>query len=73
MQEDIFRKEALDHRANRLKGEVILRGPLSNWIITAILLAAAGLIICLVIFGTVETGQARVSILTFLLSLGGPS
>ncbi|MEL6686097.1 MAG: hypothetical protein AAFP97_00575 [Pseudomonadota bacterium] len=40
----LFRKEALERRSRALFGEVVLRGPLSVWIITALVLGTIALI-----------------------------
>jgi len=41
----LFRKEALEHRSRALFGEVILRGPIASWVITALLILVMGLLI----------------------------
>lgn len=41
---DLFRKEALSRRSRALFGDVLLRSPLSNWIVILLIVAAAALI-----------------------------
>ena len=50
MTKDLFRKEAIRHRTRALFGDVVLAAPLSNWLITLlILIVTAGLIAFLVL------------------------
>jgi hypothetical protein len=65
---DLFRKEALENRSRALYGEVTLKGPLSSWLLTGLILLFA-LVIMGVLFGlTVETGDGSVRLITWLLS-----
>ena len=53
----LFRKEALERRSRALFGEVILRGPLPFWLVTALILTTAGLI-TYILFGLDMGGQS---------------
>tara|TARA_R110002020_G_scaffold187517_8_gene385924 strand:- start:493 stop:711 length:219 start_codon:yes stop_codon:yes gene_type:complete len=65
---DLFRKEALENRSRALYGEVALRGPLSSWLLTGLILLFAMVIIG-VLFGLkIETGDGPVRLVTWLLS-----
>ena len=54
MTEDLFREEAVRHRTRALFGEVILAGPISTWIITALLFILFVGFICFGLFGSIE-------------------
>jgi len=73
MANDLFRREAIDHRRHRLYGEVALTSPLSTWIIAALLSAIVVAILAVFVLGsyarketvsgwvTPDKGLARVS------------
>ena len=52
----LFRKEALERRSRALFGEVVLRGPLSIWTITVLVLVTLGLI-GWILFGVEVRGE----------------
>ena len=54
MTKELFRKEAVMHRSRALFGDVILRGPLASWIITALLVAIIAVIAAMAVFGNAE-------------------
>ena len=54
MTKELFRKEAVMHRSRALFGDVILRGPLASWIITALLVAIILVIAAMAIFGSAD-------------------
>lgn len=41
---DLFRKEAMSRRSRALFGEVVLRSPLSNWVVIVLIGLVAALI-----------------------------
>ena len=59
----LFRKEALGRRSRALFGEVVLRGPLSIWIIAVLVLITLGLI-GWILFGVEVRGETVWSWLT---------
>lgn len=59
----LFRKEALERRSRALFGEVVLRGPLSIWIIAVLVLVTLGLI-GWILFGVEVRGETVWSWLT---------
>ncbi len=65
---DLFRKEAIENRSRALYGEVILKGPLSTWILTGIIILTALIGIGLLLGLSVKTENHEVSLLTWLLS-----
>ncbi len=71
MTQDLYRKEALDHRNKSLYGEVILTGPPRTWLITAILSIVLIIFAALLIFGQVKTDNGTVSLLRWLLTRSG--
>lgn len=66
----LFRKEALEHRSRALFGEVVLRGTIGSWLITAMLIAVMGLLIGGLFFLTVDTAEGPIRLLDWLLSRG---
>lgn len=40
----LFRREAMERRSRALFGDVVLRGPLSGWLVAGLVLATFGLI-----------------------------
>ena len=54
----LFRREAMERRSRALFGEVVLRGPLAGWLVTALVFVTLGLI-CGVLFG-IEVGDQTV-------------
>jgi hypothetical protein len=66
----LFRKEALEHRSRALFGEVVLRGSVSSWLLTGLLLAVMGLLIGGLFFLKVETSGGPLRLLDWLLSKG---
>ena len=62
MTDDLFRKEAIRHRTRALYGEVVLAGPLSLWVITALLALIFIGLICFGIFGKIELPNGLVPI-----------
>ena len=64
----LFRKEALEHRSRALFGEVVLRGPIASWVITALLALVMSLLIAGLFLVTVETDDGAVRLLDWLLS-----
>ena len=65
---DLFRKEALENRSRALYGEVALRGPLSTWILTALILLLTTIGIGLLLGLRVQTADGLVRLLTWLLN-----
>ena len=65
---DLFRKEAIENRSRALYGEVILKGPLSTWILTVIIILTALIGIGLLLGLSVQTENREVSLLTWLLN-----
>lgn len=68
MTEDLYRKEALEHRDKSLYGEVILTSPPNTWLITFILIAVVGLIGLVLFFGRIGQETGSISILEWLLN-----
>jgi len=64
----LFRKEALEHRSRALFGEVILRGPIASWVITALLILVMGLLIAGLFLVSVKTDDGAIRLLDWLLS-----
>ena len=64
----LFRKEALENRSRALFGEVILRGPIASWVITALLALVMSLLIAGLFLVTVDTDDGAVRLLDWLLS-----
>lgn len=65
---DLFRKEALENRSRALYGEVALKGPLSTWVLTALILILS-LITLGVLFGlSVQTEDGPVRLIIWLLN-----
>lgn len=60
MTKELFRKEAVMHRSRALFGDVILRGPLASWIITALLVAIILVIAAMAFFGNAELNDETV-------------
>lgn len=54
MTDDLYRKEALQHRSRSLYGEVVLTAPPASWIITLILVCVMCLLIGLLIGVDIE-------------------
>ena len=54
MTEKLFREEAVRHRTRALFGEVVLAGPISTWVITALLFFFFVGFICFGVFGSIE-------------------
>lgn len=52
----LFRKEAMEHRSRALFGEVVLRGPLPAWAVIGLVLLTLGLI-GFVLFGITVDNQ----------------
>lgn len=65
---DLFRKEALENRSRALYGDVILRGSLSSWILTALILLLAVIGLGLLFGLKVETENGAVNLITWLLN-----
>jgi hypothetical protein len=70
MSQDLYRKEALEHRSRALFGEVILRGPVSTWIVTAILVALMVVIIAGLFLFEVQSENGAISVFQWILSQG---
>lgn len=68
----LFRKEALEHRSRALFGEVVLRGSVASWIVTALLIAVMALLIGGLFFLQIETESGPVRLLDWLLSSEAP-
>ena len=66
----LFRKEALEHRSRALFGEVVLRGSIASWVVTALLIAVIALLIGGLFFIYVETDTGPVRLIDWLLSQG---
>lgn len=64
---DLFRKEALENRSRALFGEVILRGPISSWILTLLILIITAVCVAILFGLTIETEGDTVSLITWLL------
>lgn len=59
MTKELFRKEAILHRSGALFGDVVLRGPLASWVLTALIVATLGLVIGVAILGRADlNGEA---------------
>lgn len=65
---DLFRKEALENRSRALYGEVALRGPLSSWILTALILIFTIIAITLLFVLRVQTEDGPMRLFFWLLS-----
>jgi len=65
---DLFRKEALENRSRALYGEVALRGPLSTWILTGLILIFTLIGLGLLFGLTVQTGEGPMRLFTWLLN-----
>lgn len=66
----LFRKEALEHRSRALFGEVVLRGPIAAWVMTALLAFVMAILIGGLFFLDVQTQGDPVRLLDWLLSRG---
>jgi len=64
---DLFRKEAVENRSRALYGEVVLKGSLSNWILTGLVVLVALFAITLLFGLKVQTGDGAVRLITWLL------
>lgn len=64
----LFRKEALEHRSRALFGEVVLRGTVTSWVVTLLLIAVMAIFIGGLFFVNVETSDGPVRLLDWLLS-----
>ena len=71
MTDDLFREEAVRHRTRALYGEVILAGPLSLWVITALLVLIFIGLVCFGLFGTIELTSGPVPIWKWAFGLAG--
>lgn len=65
---DLFRKEALENRSRALYGEVALRGPLSTWVLTALILILTLIGIGLLFGLTVQTDEGPMRLFNWLLN-----
>lgn len=68
MTQDLYRKEALEHRHRTLYGEVILKSPPATWAITVILAAVIVIFISLLVFATVQTDDGAVPLWKWLFA-----
>jgi hypothetical protein len=68
MKQQLFRKQAAS-RSRSLYGDVVLRGSLSSWLITALLAALTLLIIGVLLLGRIESGEESISLWHYLWSL----
>lgn len=64
---DLYRKEALAHRTRSLFGEVRLQARPSSWLITALLLGLAAILVAALFLFSVETEEGAVRLLDWLL------
>jgi len=64
----LFRKEALEHRSRALFGEVVLRGSIASWVITALLILVMAIAIAGLFFLNIETENGPFRLLDWLLS-----
>lgn len=62
MTKELFRKEAVMHRSRALFGDVVLRGPIGSWVLTALILAVLGLAIAVGVFGRAQLGGEDVAL-----------
>jgi len=67
MTQDLYRKEAIEHRSRRLFGEIILKSGPSLWWITALLVLTVGLGVFGLFGISIETDAGRLSLLQWLL------
>ena len=65
---DLFRKEALENRSRALYGEVALRGPLSTWVLTALILILTLTSIGLLFGLKVQTADGPMRLFFWLLN-----
>jgi len=65
---DLFRKEALENRSRALYGEVALRGPLSTWVLTALILILTLISIGLLFGLKVQTADGPMRLFFWLLN-----
>ncbi|MEE9346719.1 MAG: hypothetical protein V3U82_00895 [Robiginitomaculum sp.] len=70
MSSNLFRKQAAG-RSRALYGDVVLRGSVSSWLITALLAALALLIVGVLFLGRIESGGESLSIWGYLWGLSG--
>lgn len=49
---DLFRREAIEHRQQKLYGEVVLTLPISGWAVTSVVVLAFALILYVLVFGS---------------------
>lgn len=68
MTNDLYRKEALEHRSRSLYGEVILTSPPGTWLLTFILAAVVIFVCGLLFFGQVQTDDGTLSIIDWFMS-----
>ena len=54
MTDELYRKEALEHRTRSLYGEVILTAPPASWVVTFILIAVMALIVGLLVLAKAD-------------------
>lgn len=54
MTDDLYRKEALEHRTRSLYGDVILTAPPTTWIVTFILVIVMALIVALLVIAQID-------------------
>ena len=63
---NLFRKEALEHRSRALFGEVVLRGSLSNWLLTGLVTLLFALMLAGLFLLDVQTQDGAVRVIDFL-------
>jgi len=66
----LFRKEALEHRSRALFGEVVLRGSITSWVITALLILVMAVFIAGLFLLDVQTYNGPLRLLDWILSRG---
>ena len=67
MSNDLYRKEAMEHKTRTLYGDVVLSAPPATWVITLILIAIIAILGALLFFGRVGEGEHAQTILAWLL------
>ncbi len=71
MTEDLYRQEALDHKARGLYGEVTLSAPPASWLITFLLIIVLAILCAILFLGQIDTESGPISVLQWLTQKEG--
>ena len=72
MTDDLFRKEALEHRRRSLYGNIILQSPPGLWVTVLLLIAVMLGFAGLLIWGRITTDEGSLSLLQWLMRQSQP-